>query len=173
MVASPAANAAVTLRLDTFSDQTPATIDLPASKLLMASVATSTQGGGAANDALTTTVTIGGSVVAADIAAVCVDYNAAEVACVANPNPLTDIVITLTGTQPGGAPFDYRVTLNPSAAGKTIFLSMGVGGITASGNLVDNIPLPQSTATRDISGGTTAPTVAHDYCSPWHYLGHR
>ena len=72
MVASPAANAAK-LALDSFTDQTPATIDLPATKLLMASVGTSVQGGGPADDALTTTVTIGGSVVAADIVEVCVD----------------------------------------------------------------------------------------------------
>jgi hypothetical protein len=155
MVASPAANAAK-LKLDSFSDQSPATIDLPATKLLMATVATTAQGGGGAADALTTTVTIGGSVVAADIAAVCVDYNAGEVACVANPNPLTNIVVTLTGTQPGGAPFDYRVTLNPSAAGKTIFLS--VDGFTAT-DLNDTIPLPQSTTTRDITGSAAAPIV--------------
>jgi hypothetical protein len=155
MVASPAANAAK-LKLNTFTDQSLATIDLPATKLLMATVATDAQGGGAAADALTTTVTIGGSVVAADIAAVCVDYNAVEVACVTNPNPLTNIVVTLTGAQPGGAPFDYRVTLNQSAGGKTIFLR--VDGFTAT-DLNDVIPLPQSTATRDISGGATAPTV--------------
>ena len=157
LIVSPVAYAAVTIVLNTFTDQTPATIDLPATKLLMASVATSTQGGGQANDATATTVTIGGTVAAADIAQVCVDYGGTEVACVASPGSLTNISISLPGTQGGGAAFDYRVTLNPSSAGKTIFLS--VVSVTATGSVTDNIPLPASTATRTISGGVTAPTV--------------
>ena len=156
---SPVANAA-SLKLDTFTDQTTGTINLPATKLLMASVGTSVQGGGGASDATSTTVTIGGGgspVVAADIAQVCVDYNTVEVACVTDPASLTSIVITLTGTHDADAPFDFRVTLNPSAAGKTIFLT--VDGFTASGALADAIPLPQSTATRNIAGGASAPTL--------------
>jgi hypothetical protein len=158
MIVSPAAYAAVSIVLDTFTDQTPAPINLPADKLLMATVATATQGGGQANDATATTVTIGGTVAAADIAQVCVDYGGTEVACATSPGSLTDISISLPGTQGGGAAFDYRVTLNPSASGKTIFLS--VVSITAAGNVVDNIPLPASTAERSISGGATAPTLS-------------
>lgn len=155
---SLSANAAA-LILDSFVDQSPATINLPATKLLMATVNTTADKGGV--DAADTTVSIGGSVVAADIAEVCVDYAAAEIACQINPNPLTNILITLAGNQKGGSPFDYRVTLNPSAAGKTIQLT--VESIVAA-TLTDNITLPQSTALRTIAGGApptvTTPTFA-------------
>ncbi len=157
VVASPSANAG-TMILDSFADQTTAPIVYVLdAKLLMATVNTSTISGG--NDASATTVTIGDvttTIVPADIAAVCVDYGGTEVACQANPSSLTNILIVLGGNQKGGAAFDYRVTLNSSAVGKTIFLT--VESITNT-ILTDNIPLPQSTATRNIASSTVAPTV--------------
>jgi hypothetical protein len=141
--------------LDSFVDQTTPTIDLPATKLLMATVNTSGNQGG--NDATATNVTVGGTVEAADIAEVCVDYSSVEIACQTNPNPLTSILISLPGNQKGGAAFDYRVTLNASAAGKTI--NMTVESITNT-DLTDNIPLPQLTATPDIAGGVVLATVS-------------
>jgi hypothetical protein len=64
MAASPSANAG-TMILDSFVDQSPDPINLPATKLLMATVNTTGDKGG--NDASATTVTIGGSVAAADV----------------------------------------------------------------------------------------------------------
>lgn len=152
-VVSLSANAAA-LQLDSFVDQTPATINLPATQLLMATVNTTADKGGV--DVSDTTVTIGGTVAAADIAEVCVDYAAVLVICQANPASLTNILITLAGNQKGGSPFDYRVTLNPSAGGKTIQLT--VLSIAAA-TIIDNIPLPQSTALRNIAGSGSPPTV--------------
>jgi hypothetical protein len=150
---APAAHAG-TMVLDSFVDQSPATIDLPATQLLMATVNTSaTQGG---NDATATAVSIGGTIVAADVAEVCVDYASLQVTCQANPSNLANISLSMGGNQKGGSPFDYRVTLNPSAAGKTIQLT--VASIT-NADMVDNIPLPASTATRTVAGGAVAPTV--------------
>jgi hypothetical protein len=146
-----------TMILDTFADQTTDPINLPATKLLMATVNTTGDKGG--NDASATAVTIGGTVVAADIAEVCVNYAAVEITCQANPNPLSNISLSLPGNQKGGAAFDYTVTLNPSAGGKTI--SLMVVSITNT-NLTDNIPLNDpaaTTATVAISGGVTAPTL--------------
>ena len=151
--ASLSANAG-TMVLDGFVDQSPATINLPATQLLMATVNTTGSQGG--NDASATTVSIGGSVVAADIAEVCVDYGGVQVACQASPGSLTNISISLGGNQKGGSPFDYRVSLNSSAGGKTILLT--VESIT-NAILTDNIPLPQSTALRNIAGGVTAPIL--------------
>ena len=113
---SPSANAATTLILNTFADQTAGDINNNpvAANYLMASVGTSSQGGGAASDALTTTVSFLGSVAAADIAEVCVDYGGATPDCQA-VGSLTGIVINLTGTETGDLPFNYRVTLNSSA----------------------------------------------------------
>jgi hypothetical protein len=114
---SPAAHAG-TMVLDSFVDQSPATIDLPATQLLM---------------------------------------GAAQVACQTNPADLGNISIGLGGNQKGGSPFDYRITLNPSAAGKTIQFT--VVSIT-NADMVDNIPLPASTATRTVAGGGAPPVVA-------------
>ena len=153
---SPAANAG-TMNLNSFVDQSPATVDAPTTRLLMATVNTSASQGG--NDADSTTVSIGGTVALADVAEVCAFYNSVLVTCVADPSPLTDISIALGGNQKGGASFDYYVTLNASAAGETI--SLTVESVTNT-NLTDNIPLPQSTATRPIAGGSTVPTVTAD-----------
>ena len=153
---SPAANAG-TMNLNSFVDQSPATVDAPTTRLLMATVNTSASQGG--NDADSTTVSIGGTVALADVAEVCAFYNSVLVTCVADPSPLTDISIALGGNQKGGASFDYYVTLNASAAGETI--SLTVESVTNT-NLTDNIPLPQSTATRPITGGSTIPTVTAD-----------
>ncbi len=141
--------------LDSFVDQTTDPINLPATKLLMATVNTSGDKGG--NDASATTVTIVGTVVPADVAEVCVDYNSVEVTCQANPNPLSNISLALPGNQKGGALFDYRVTLNPSAGGKTIQVT--VVSITNT-TITDNIPLPESTAPVSIAGAVTVPTLS-------------
>jgi hypothetical protein len=153
---APAAHAG-TMVLDSFVDQSPATIDLPATKLLMATINTSaTQGG---NDATATAVSISGTILAADVAEVCVDYGAAQVACQTNPADLGNISIGLGGNQKGGSPFDYRITLNGSAAGKTIqFTVQSISNV----DMVDNIPLPAPTALRTIAGGATAAEVTTD-----------
>ena len=167
-----------TMILDSFVDQTTPTIDVGATKLIVATVNTTGDKGG--NDATATTISIGGSVAPADIAEVCVNYGGIEVTCQANPASLTNISLSLPGNEKGGAPhgpegiyneavcqllpgnekggspFDYTISLNPSAGGKTIqFTVVSITNTT----LTDSIPLPASTATRTITGGVTAPTV--------------
>ena len=154
VAASPRADAGVMV-LDSFADNTTGPIDEAVDKVLMATVNTSgTQGG---NDASDTTVSIGGSVLAADIGEVCVNYGGVEISCQVNPGSKTNIVLTLPGNQKGGSPFTYHVTLNTSAAGKDILLTVNAIGNT---NLTDNIPLPQSTTLRSVfSSAGVAPTV--------------
>ena len=97
MIAFSGQALAGTMILDTFTDQAPNPVNLPATKVLMASVNTTADKGG--NDATATAVTITGSVVAADVAEVCVDYDAVEIACVTSPGSLSNISISLPGNQ--------------------------------------------------------------------------
>jgi hypothetical protein len=151
--ASPSAIAG-TMVLDSFAEET-GPIDEAVDKVLMATVNTSGQQGG--NDASDTTVSIGGSVLAADIGEVCVNYGGVEISCQVNPGSTTNIVLTLPGNQKGGSPFTYHVTLNTSAAGKDITLTVEAIGNT---NLTDNIGLPRTTTPRTVfSSAGVAPTV--------------
>ena len=128
-----------TMLLDSFVDQTPATINLPATNLLMATLNTSADKGG--DDATATAVNIGGTVAASDVSEVCVDYATVQVSCTTIAGSLTNISITLGGNQKGGDPFDYRVTLNPSAGGKTIQLTVvSMSAATATGTPGVSLP---------------------------------
>jgi hypothetical protein len=145
-----------TMLLDSFVDQTPATINLPATNLLMATLNTSADKGG--DDATATAVNIGGTVAASDVSEVCVDYATVQVSCTTIAGSLTNISITLGGNQKGGDPFDYRVTLNPSAGGKTIQLTVvSMSAATATGT--PGVSLPQSTVTPSISAASTPPAI--------------
>ncbi len=159
MTASPAVNAG-DLVLDSFVDQSPATVNLPATQLQMATVNTTAVKGGTA--AVDTTVSIGGSVAPADVVEVCVDYGGGTPSCQAISGSLTNVTIAAPAGATGGSPFNYSITLNSSAGGETIQLT--VVNITVPGGknsvLVDNLPLPRSTATRPIVGSNTAPTVS-------------
>jgi hypothetical protein len=149
--------------LDSFVDDTTGPIDQEIAKYQMATIINSVDKGG--NDATSTTVSISGSVTAAQIVEVCVNYGGAEQSCQTNPGSLTNIVLDLPGNnaQKGGSPFTYHVTIdttaNPSAIGETI--SLTVHSI-ANTNLIDNIPLSSNPTTAPqtiFSSAGVAPTV--------------
>ena len=154
LISLPGAAFAGTMVLDSFTDQTTEPINLPATNLLLATIGTSADRGG--NDATATTVSIGGTVVAADIAEVCVYYGGVLESCQTNPGDLASIVLNLPGNTKGGSPYDYDVTLNASAGGKTILFT--VQSITNT-TITDIIPLPASTATRNIAGASSPPSI--------------
>ena len=140
--------------VNSFVDQTTEPINLPATKLLVATVNTGKNQGG--NDATSTVVNITGTgLLPADVAEVCVDYAAVEVACQTNPVSLSNISITLGGTEKGGDAYDYRITLNSSAGGKTIQVTVQ----SIAGTIPGTISLPQSTALRNIQGASTPPSI--------------
>jgi hypothetical protein len=160
--ASPSAIAG-TMILDIFVDDTTGPIDQEIAKFQMATINNTADKGG--NDATSTTVSIGGSVSAAQIAEVCVNYGGVEQSCQTNPGSLANIVLDLPGNnaQKGGSPFTYHVTIdttaNPSAIGETI--SLIVHSI-ANTDLIDNIPLTTNPSTEEqtiISSSGVAPTV--------------
>ena len=160
--ASPSAIAG-TMILDIFVDDTTGPIDQEIAKFQMATINNTADKGG--NDATSTTVSIGGSVSAAQIAEVCVNYGGVEQSCQTNPGSLANIVLDLPGNnaQKGGSPFTYHVTIdttaNPSAIGETI--SLIVHSI-ANTDLIDNIPLTTNPSTEEqtiIASSGVAPTV--------------
>ena len=117
LVIIPGQAFAGTMELDSFTDQTTDPINLPATKVLMASLGTSSDKGG--DDATATAVTIGGSVSSADVVEVCADYDAVQVSCTTISGSLTNVSIDLTQiTTKGGKVFDYSVTLNSQLAAK-------------------------------------------------------
>ncbi|MBE9549510.1 MAG: hypothetical protein IMF09_08915, partial [Proteobacteria bacterium] len=151
----PGAAFAGDLVLDSFNDLTTDPINLPATDLQLATIGTSANQGG--DDPTDTTVAIGGTVAAADIAQVCVYYGGLLESCQNNPGNLASIVVNLPGNTKGGSPFEYHVTLNASAAGKTI--QLGVLSFGGSTHATSTITLPQYTATVNIVAVATAPTV--------------
>jgi uncharacterized Zn finger protein len=128
--------------LTNFTDNS-ADSGVPVTDLQMATVATTATGGGVS---LTSTrVSVGGTVVAADVADIKVFWGVTEVGSVTSPGSLTDIDITLTGAGSGTDDLVYKMSLNSSADGETYNLTV----TSVTGATSDNISLPQTTTTRN------------------------
>ncbi|HPR63302.1 MAG TPA: CxxxxCH/CxxCH domain-containing protein [Thermoanaerobaculia bacterium] len=108
------------------------------------------QGG---NNVTSTTVTVGGTVVAADVAEIQLLYGGTLEGSVTNPPSLTNIVIPSANNTKGGSNWTYILFLNASAAGKTFNLTV----TTLTGS--DNAVLPFTTATRTAVACNAAPTI--------------
>jgi hypothetical protein len=133
--------------------------------VLMVTIPTTRSGGG--TDADSTTVSVGGSVLPTDVAAIRVFYDVLEVGSVTGPGSLTDVTISLPGNQKGGNDWTFYVDLNPSAAGKTLDLTVTTILGTDDANLPHTTTPPRnalSCASTTTLGDGTDPTAAPTIC---------
>jgi len=150
----PSIALAGTHQLLTFTDNSADTeLCTEPTTVLMATITTAADKGG--NKATDTTVSVGGTVVAADVAAVRVYYGGALQGQGTNPASLSNLTIPLVDEPKGGLPFTYELDLYQSAAAKTFNLTVhSIAG-------TDNAVLPATTTTRNASSCTanSPPTV--------------